>query len=192
MTCRLAERLLTHLQFSKTLAIIAMASSLGCVSPDVEQRAALPPVARAPADLSPWMAAGKLAVTADGETQTARFEWRRHDLSRDTITVSGPFSMNRQVMEREGSRLTWQDGGETRSLSEVTSLPPTLRLLAMRNPETIGQWLLGYPGGAEDWQIDVLAWQTVSPWMLPEQLTVVGPEFSLRLIVARWEIGPQE
>jgi outer membrane biogenesis lipoprotein LolB len=192
MTCRLAERLLVHIQFSKTLAIITMASSLGCANPDLEQRAALPPAARAPADLSPWMAAGKLAVTADGETNTASFEWRRHDPSRDTITVSGPFSMNRQVMEREGSRLTWQDGGDPRSLSEVTALPPTLRLLAMRNPEIIGQWLLGYSGGAEGWQIDVVTWQTVSPWILPKQLTVVGPELSLKLVVATWEIGKQE
>ena len=192
MTRRPAERLLAHLQFSKTLVIITLASSLGCVSPNLEQRDAVPPAARAPADLSPWMAAGKLAVTADGETNTARFEWRRHDLSRDTITVSGPFSMNRQVMEREGSRLTWQDGGETRSLSEGTALPPTLRLLATRNPENIGQWLLGYPGDAEGWQIDVLAWQTVSSWMLPEELTVVGPEFSLKLMVSKWEIGIQE
>lgn len=184
---RLTQHPLRHL-----LLVIGVALHLGCVNPDVKPKADMPLAsARAPANLSPWVATGKLAVTADGETHTARFEWQRHDLTRDTITIAGPFSMNRQVIEREGANLTWRDDDRIRPLSEIAVLSPPLRLLTLRDPETIGQWLLGYPGVSADWQIQVLSWQPVSPWMLPEQMNIVGAGVSVKIMVSAWQIDVQ-
>lgn len=184
---------LSEARFKPLLLIICMASHLGCVNPGVDKNRTIETtLTSAPADLSPWIATGKLAVTAEGETSTARFEWRRHNLNHDTITVSGPFSINRQIMERHGDSLVWRDGDKTRPLSEISTLGSPLRFLAAQQPEVIGQWLLGYPGNSEVLQLEVLTWQPAPPWMLPEQMTLVSDGLSVRIIVSEWEIGAQQ
>lgn len=181
---------LAHLRFTRLLLALGLASQLGCVSPDLEQPADEPSTsARAPAELNPWKARGKLSVTVEGESHTARFEWQRHDLNRDTVIFSGPFAMNRQVMQREGASLIWLDGETTRAIQETSALAPPLRRLAMQNPEALGLWLLGHSNAATDWQLEVLAWQEVAPWMLPEQIRLVSEGVSVRIFVSAWELG---
>ena len=189
MTYRLVRAPLIDLKLKHLLMMLCMMALLGCVAPGLEINEDPISLARAPADLSPWTATGKLAVTAGQETHTARFEWQRHDLAHDTVTVSGPFSMNRVVLEREGATLIWRDGENIRPLSEAATLAPTLRLLTARHPETFGQWLLGYPGSPEQGHIEVLSWQPMSPWRLPERMIVSIDGYTVKIRVSTWEIS---
>ena len=191
MICWLRELQLTDFRLTPLLLLISMASFLSCVSKDLTQPDGNSGSStRAPVELSPWKAAGKLAVSAEGETHTARFKWHRHDLNHDTVVLSGPFSINQQVLEREGESLTWRDGEQARALSEAWAQAPLLRLLAMQNPETMAHWLLGYPEPSKNWQVEVLTWQAASSWMLPEQIHIAGDGVSVKIFISTWEIRP--
>ncbi len=191
MNSRLARNPCIESKLKRLLLMLCIMSPLGCVAPYPDKTEDSSSLTRAPANLSPWTASGKMAITEGEETHTARFRWQRHDLTRDTVTVTGPFSMNRIVLEREGAKLIWRDGEEIRPLSDIATLAPPLHLLARDQPDIIGQWLLGYPGNPEHGQIEVLSWQTVSPWTLPEQMTVVGEGYSVKIRVSTWDIGAQ-
>ena len=171
--------------------VVSMLSHLGCVAPGMDKTVDPPLLTTAPADLSPWTATGKLALTAKGETHTARFQWERHDATHDTVSVSGPFSMNRVVLERDGANFNWRDGDNLRPVSEIATLAPPLHLLTTHQPEIFGQWLLGYPANLEQGQIEVQSWQPVPPWRLPEQMIVSGDGYSVKIRISTWEMGSQ-
>jgi len=191
MNCRLVAKPRLSKRIRYLLWVVSMLSHLGCVAPGMERTEDPPAFTVAPADLSPWTATGKLALTAGEETHTARFQWERHNATHDTVSVSGPFSMNRVILEREGANFIWRDGDNIRPVSEIATLAPPLSLLTTHQPEIFGQWLLGYPASLEQGQIEVLSWQPVPPWRLPQQMIVSDDGYTVKIRISSWEIGPQ-
>ena len=80
-----------------------------------------------PVDLEAWEARGKAAVTMGSETETVRFVWQRTNEETETITLSGPLSMNRQIIERRGTALYQADGSALRPLVTTSESLGTVR-----------------------------------------------------------------
>ena len=94
------------------VALIFMLAS-ACTTIDTSESLEAPIV---PMHLEAWEARGKAAVTMGSETETVRFVWQRTNDETETITLSGPLSMNRQIIERRGTALYQADGSALRPL----------------------------------------------------------------------------
>ena len=122
--------------------------------------------------LEAWEAKGKAAVTLGNQTETVRFIWQRFNEETETITLSGPLSMNRQIIERRGKVLYRTDGSSLRPLAhngETSTLSAALNRLP---PESVGTWLLGHGPTGGDWTVEVDEWQFMPPWRAPARVTI--------------------
>lgn len=167
---------------------------LGCATPaDPDSRGAASSfedgsLSRVPLEFSPWTAIGKLAVQFEGNTETARFEWHRAAPDSDTVTFSGPFSINRQTFERVGSAVSWRDGDTSRPISELASESGAATVLAALPPDTLASWLLGYTADARGWEVEIKQWHQEPPWKLPEKILVERDDIAIQLVVSQWRL----
>ena len=145
---------------------------------------------KTPDDLVDWTAEGKASFTYQGVTEAVRFYWARRTLQDDIITLSGPFSMNRQTIERRDDQLTWRDGDQNRPLSHLGPDLPALTALAAIPPEALGRWLLGAKSDSLGWDIDVSEWQAAPPWQAPSRVMIRGSGIKIKVIISRWEFSP--
>ena len=162
----------------------------GCANLDPKGEEPAERLPKAPHDLVDWEAKGKASVTYQGVTEAARFHWVRSPLQNDTITLSGPFSMNRQTIERRDDRLIWRDGDQVRPLSDLDSDSPALTALTAIPPETLGGWLLGAQPDLSDWEVNVTEWRAAPPWQAPSRVTIRGTGMEIKVIISRWEFSP--
>ena len=145
---------------------------------------------RVPGGLVDWEAKGKASFTHQGVTETARFHWARSTPQSDAITVSGPFSMNRQTIERWDNQLIWRDGEQVRPLSDLDPDSPAITALTTIPPETLGHWLLGAEPDSPVWGVEVTEWQAVPPWQAPSRVTIRGTGLEIKVIISQWEFSP--
>ena len=144
----------------------------------------------APADLDNWEARGKVAVTIDERSETARFVWPRRNLQTDLVTLSGPFAMNQTTLERRGGML-WRQVDESRQRIDLdASTDPLAMALKTLPPESSGNWLLGHGTDGDEWQIDVAEWQASSPWKAPKRMTIRGADMEIKVIISQWTFEP--
>ena len=162
----------------------------GCTSINPKGEEPAERLPKASHDLVDWTAKGKASVTYQGVTETARFDWVRSAPQSDAITLSGPFSMNRQTIERRDDRLIWRDGDQVRPLSDLASDSPALTALTAIPPETLGRWLLGAQPDSSDWEVDVTEWQAAPPWQAPARVTIRGTGMEIKVIISQWEFSP--
>ena len=140
----------------------------GCASIDSKSEEPAETLPRAPDNLVDWEAKGKAAFTYQGVTEAARFHWARSTPQNDVVALSGPFSMNRQTVERRDDQLIWRDGEQVRPLSDLDPDSPAVTALATIPPETLGRWLLGDQPDSSDWEVDVTEWQASIAVMVPD------------------------
>ncbi len=164
--------------------------STGCASFDPKSKDPVEALSRAPDDLVDWTAKGKASFTYQGVTEAARFYWARSTPQDDAITLSGPFSMNRQTIERRDDQLIWRDGDQIRPLSEVAPDSPALTALTAIPPEALGRWLLGAQSDSLAWEVDASEWQAAPPWQAPSRVTIRGSGIEIKVIISRWEFSP--
>ena len=162
----------------------------GCASIDSEERGACGNLCQGPHDLVDWTAKGKVSFTYQGVTEAARFHWVRSTPQNDVVALSGPFSMNRQTIERRDDQLIWRDGDEVRPLSDLDPDSPALTALAAIPPDALGRWLLGAQPDSSDWEVDVTEWQAAPPWQAPSRVTIRGTGMEIKVIVSQWEFSP--
>ena len=164
--------------------------STGCASLDPKSEDPVEALSRAPDDLVDWTAKGKASFTYQGVTEAARFYWARSTLQDDAITLSGPFSMNRQTIERRGDQLIWRDGDQIRPLSDVAPDSPALTALTAIPPDALGRWLLGAQSDSLEWEVDASEWQAAPPWQAPSRVIIRGSGIEIKVIISRWEFSP--
>jgi outer membrane biogenesis lipoprotein LolB len=114
-----------------------------CASNDPKSEERVQTLPRVPGGLVDWEAKGKASFSHQGVTETARFHWARSTPQNDAITVSGPFSMNRQTIERWDDQLIWRDGEQVRPLSDLDPASPAITALTAIPPETAGALVTG-------------------------------------------------
>lgn len=164
--------------------------SAGCASIDQKGEEPVETLPTAPNDLVGWAAKGKASFTYQDITETARFHWARSTPENDVITLSGPFSINRQTVERRDDQLIWRDGDQVRPLSDLDPDSPALTALTATPPETLGRWLLGAQPDSSIWELDVTEWQAAPPWQAPSRVTIRGTGIEIKVIVSQWEFSP--
>ena len=169
---------------------LAALLTTSCASNDPKSEESVQTLPRVPGGLVDWEAKGKASFTHQGVTETARFHWARSTPQSDAITVSGPFSMNRQTIERWDDQLIWRDGDQVRPLSDLDPDSPALTALAAIPPDALGRWLLGTQPDSSDWEVDVTEWQAAPPWQAPSRVTIRGTGMEIKVIISRWEFSP--
>ena len=158
-----------------------------CITVDIGES---PEAPLAPKHLEVWEARGKAAVTLGTEKETVRFIWQRFDQQTETITLSGPLSMNRQTIERRGSVLYQADGSVLRPAArkgEISALSAALNRLP---PESLGTWLLGHGPTDGDWTVEIDEWQLTPPWRTPARVTIQGSGIDIRVMIYQWGFKP--
>ena len=169
---------------------LAALLTTSCASNDPKSEESVQTLPRVPGGLVDWEAKGKASFTHQGVTETARFHWARSTPQSDAITVSGPFSMNRQTIERWDDQLIWRAGEQVRPLSDLDPDSPALTALAAIPPDALGRWLLGTQPDSSDWEVDVTEWQAAPPWQAPSRVTIRGTGMEIKVIISRWEFSP--
>ena len=169
---------------------LAALLTTSCASNDPKSEERVRTLPRVPGGLVDWEAKGKASFTLQGVTETARFHWARSTPQSDAITVSGPFSMNRQTIERWDDQLIWRDGEQVRPLSELDPDSPAITALTTIPPETLGHWLLGAEPDSSVWGVEVTEWQAVPPWQAPSRVTIRGTGLEIKVIISQWEFSP--
>ena len=164
--------------------------SAGCASIDQKGEEPAETLPRAPNDLVGWAAKGKASFSYQGVTETARFHWARSTLESDAITLSGPFSINRQTIERWDDQLIWRDGEQVRPLSDLDPASPAITALTAIPPEKLGHWLLGAEPDSSVWGVEVTEWQAAPPWQAPSRVTIRGTGLEIKVIISQWEFSP--
>jgi outer membrane biogenesis lipoprotein LolB len=137
-----------------------------------------------------WDASGKASFTYLKEVDTARFHWRRQGPEQDLITLSGPFSLNSQTIERRDDELLWRDGEQVRPLSDLAPDSAALAALTAIPPESLGRWLLGAQPDSSVWEVDVTEWRAAPPWQAPSRVTIRGTGMEIKVIISQWEFSP--
>ena len=169
---------------------LAALLTTSCASNDPKSEERVRTLPRVPGGLVDWEAKGKASFTLQGVTETARFHWARSTPQSDAITVSGPFSMNHQTIERWDDQLIWRDGEQVRPLSELDPDSPAITALTTIPPETLGHWLLGAEPDSSVWGVEVTEWQAVPPWQAPSRVTIRGTGLEIKVIISQWEFSP--
>lgn len=169
---------------------LAALLTTSCASTDPKSEEPVETLPRVPGSLVDWEAKGKASFTHQGVTETARFHWARSTPQEDVVTVSGPFSMNRQTIERQDDALIWRDGEQVRSLSDLDPSSPALTTLTAIPPEALGNWLLGAQTDSDVWEVNVTEWQAASPWQAPSRVTIRGTGIEIKVIISQWEFSP--
>ena len=169
---------------------LAALLTTSCASNDPKSEEPVQTLPRVPGVLVNWEAKGKASFTHQGVTETARFHWARSTPQSDAITVSGPFSMNRQTIERWDDQLIWRDGEQVRPLSDLDPDSPAITALTTIPPETLGHWLLGAEPDSSVWGVEVTEWQAVPPWQAPSRVTIRGTGLEIKVIISQWEFSP--
>ncbi|RCL48136.1 MAG: hypothetical protein DBW90_00665 [Halieaceae bacterium] len=160
-----------------------------CASTDPKTHKPVETLPRVPGSLVDWKAKGKASFTHQGVTETARFHWARSTPQSDDITLSGPFSVNRQTIERWDDQLIWRDGEQVRPLSDLDPDSPAITALTAIPPETLGRWLLGAQPDSSVWGVEVTEWQTVAPWQAPSRVTIRGTGLEIKVVISQWEFS---
>lgn len=169
---------------------LAALFTAGCTSVDQKGEEPAGTLPLIPDQLVNWDAKGKASFTYQDVTETARFHWTRSSPQYDLIRLSGPFSMNRQTIERRGDALLWRDGEQTRPLSDLDPDSPALAALRAIPSQSLGGWLLGAQPDSSVWEVDVTEWQAAPPWQAPSRVTIRGTGIEIKVIVSQWEFGP--
>ena len=169
---------------------LAVLIATGCASIDPEGEEPAETLPKAPHDLVDWEAKGKASFTYQGITEAARFSWVRSTPQNDDITLSGPFSLNSQTIERRDDQLIWRDGDQGRPLSDLGPGSPALTALTAIPPEALGRWLLGAKSDLLAWEVDASEWQAAPPWQAPSRVTIRGSGIEIKVIISRWEFSP--
>ena len=169
---------------------LAVLIATGCASIDPKGEEPAETLPKAPHDLVDWEARGKASFTYQGITEAARFSWIRSTPQNDDITLSGPFSLNSQTIERRDDQLIWRDGDQGRPLSDLGPGSPALTALTAIPPEALGRWLLGAKSDLLAWEVDASEWQAAPPWQAPSRVTIRGSGIEIKVIISRWEFSP--
>jgi len=162
----------------------------GCaVAPSEQTTAATAVLPRAPVDLTPWSAKGKLSVQSPQGTETARFHWQRLDADHDTIVLSGPMSLNQQTIQRKGEEILWLDGDTERPVSEFSGSTGFIFDTALIPPAELGTWLLGVPSPSPEWTIKVTQWDPAGEWEAPSRVIIRHIDTEIRVVITRWDFS---
>ncbi|RXZ44791.1 lipoprotein insertase outer membrane protein LolB [Crenobacter cavernae] len=150
--------------------------------------------AQRPAD-TPFAAAGRIAVNADGRGHYGNFEWQ-HRAERDELSILSPVGSTVARLTRDDSGVALEADGQTRRAPDVETL--TADALGYPLPlENLAWWIRGLaaPGvpvektadgiEQEGWRIRFIADDAGGP--VPRRVELARDGLSIKLVTHRWQ-----
>ena len=159
-----------------------------------------------PAELTQWVARGRLALTAGDEGGSGSFVWQQRS-ERTELTVRGPLGAGGLRIVTDGSMLQVEDGAG-QPLDGDAAREAIERRLGVRLPlEPFRYWMLGVPAPSAvaepavagsvasgfsqaGWTVTHEAFQSVGPWSLPTRFSATTAETRVRVVVDDWQLVP--
>lgn len=157
-----------------------------------------------PAELTQWMARGRIALTAHGEGGSGSFVWQqRSELTE--LTVRGPLGAGGLRIVTDGTTLEVEDGSGQPLDGDAARAAIERRLGVGLPLAQFRYWMLGVPapetpGGPSagastvgpvvqgGWTVEYEAFQPAGPWSLPARLTATAPEARVRIVIDDWQL----
>jgi outer membrane biogenesis lipoprotein LolB len=146
-----------------------------------------------PRSTEKWQAVGKIAVTREGQTETANLQWFRQSAATDRVILTGPIGTGATELRREGNRVYWLDDNEQKPLTALPLASDLTRALNTLPLADLGNWLLGYVPNTGmtalergSWRVEVQSWQLLSEQRLPRKLLLNYEELQIRVVLLDW------
>lgn len=148
-----------------------------------------------PRSTEKWQAVGKIAVTREGQTETANLQWFRQSAATDRVILTGPIGTGATELRREGNRVYWLDDNEQKPLTALPLASDLTRALSTLPLADLGNWLLGYVPNTGmtalergSWRVEVQSWQLLSEQRLPRKLLLNYEELQIRVVLLDWSV----
>lgn len=148
-----------------------------------------------PRSTEKWQAVGKIAVTREGQTETANLQWFRQSAATDRVILTGPIGTGATELRREGNRVYWLDDNEQKPLTALPLASDLTRALNTLPLADLGNWLLGYVPNIGmtalergSWRVEVQSWQLLSEQRLPRKLLLNYEELQIRVVLLDWSV----
>ncbi len=164
------------------------------------------------ATLQDWHASGRIAVAAAGTGGSGSFDWEQRG-TKTAVRIQGPVGIGGLRLELDGDAVALESGDGRRVQAEAAWTELEARLGVPVPARNLRYWLLGIPApGAFEWlpvepplaTLEQDSWQIAyerfgdspqfgdSPRMrLPTRLTATSGESRVRIIIDRWQLGPE-
>ncbi|MGB7904933.1 MAG: lipoprotein insertase outer membrane protein LolB [Steroidobacteraceae bacterium] len=191
------------LRMRPLLAALACALLVtGCVTTP----AGNPPASRTadPAQLTQWLAKGRIALAAQGEGGSGSFVWQQRS-ERTELTVRGPLGAGGLALVTDGATIELSDGAG-KPLDGEAARAELERRLGVKLPlAELRYWMLGVPapdrpgsgplqttpGSAPGfvqggWVVSYEELKSQAGWSLPARLTATTNGARVRIVVDDW------
>jgi outer membrane lipoprotein LolB len=157
-----------------------------------------------PAQLTQWMAKGRIALSAQGEGGSGSFVWQQRS-ERTELTVRGPFGAGGLALVTDGETIELADGAGQPLDGEAARAELERRLGVKLPLAELRYWMLGVPApdrsGSGPVQASagsvpgfvqggwVVSYEELKPqagWSLPARLTATTSGARVRIVVDDW------
>ena len=186
--------------WSAVLACAVLAA--GCATTPV----GIPAAARTadPAQLTQWMAKGRIALSAQGEGGSGSFVWQQRS-ERTELTVRGPLGAGGLALVTDGESIELADGAGQPFDGEAARVELERRLGVKLPLAELRYWMLGVPApdptGSGPVQAStgtvpgfiqggwVISYEELKPqagWSLPARLTATTGGTRVKIVVDDW------
>ena len=186
--------------WSTVLACAVLAA--GCATTPAGSPAA--PKTADPAQLSQWMAKGRIALSAQGEGGSGSFVWQQRS-ERTELTVRGPLGAGGLALVTDGVSIELADGAGQPFDGEAARVELERRLGVKLPLAELRYWMLGVPApepsGSGPVQAStgsvpgfvqrgwVISYEELKPqagWSLPARLTATTSGARVKIVVDDW------
>ena len=163
---------------------------------------------RDPAELSQWVAKGRIALAAQGEGGSGSFVWQQRS-ERTELAFRGPLGAGGVQIVTDGDLVELTDA-EGRALDGTAARAALRQRLGIELPlADMRYWMLGLPApetpgagvtrlaagegeGAgfrqRDWEVRYPEFKPVSGWSLPARLNATSGGVRVRIVVDDWQL----
>ena len=136
----------------------------------------------------PWMAKGKLLVTAQDTRQSLRFTWRHQVEGEDVITLSDTLGIQALVLHQRDGVLYKRQPDQSLSKLQTHQLTKELRAFASMASRDFARTLTGEALSASDIFSEVRSWQSVRGLNAPKTILLRSADIAVKVVVSHWEL----
>jgi outer membrane lipoprotein LolB len=157
-----------------------------------------------PAQLTQWMAKGRIALSAQGEGGSGSFVWQQRS-ERTELTVRGPLGAGGLALVTDGESIELADGAGQPLDGEAARAELERRLGVKLPLAELRYWMLGVPAPGRPgsgpvqastgavpgfvqggWVVSYEELKSQAGWSLPARLTATSSGARVRIVVDDW------
>lgn len=139
-----------------------------------------------PAGMAPWTADGKMVINARDFSGSVNFVWSRRSSDQDALRFTGPLGIGTVELERDGDTVLWRDGATLKPLSMLDTSADVAAMLTELPIPRLGDWLTGASQPPANWRYDIVDWQNIRGWRVPQRISLDTEGLRLRIMLRNW------